>query len=229
MKYIVSGSKRTGTSCMMAALTHGNEALDLLVAPAMEDANPELNGYQPNPNGLYEVGVVKYLDPKFLRGIPDDCLIKILYDGLPILPKGDYKIIFMERDEAEIRASESVVDKHFIEYEKATGRKHTDHHEHTQLLPFCCLRPYSKEDVGHVLGICEARKDFDIMVINYAEVIDNPLKVFNTLKEWGWPIDPEKCSGTIDKSLYRVRKESDKTISVKKPHGRHFQSVEELK
>jgi hypothetical protein len=197
---------------MMAALYAGAKGLDLLVAPILEEANLELDGYQPNPNGLYEVGLVRYLEARFARKIPDDALIKILFDGLPTLPKGDYKIIFMTRDEAEIVASIDKVEAHFEACEdeflkrNPDGKPRQDHNEHTQLLPFCSLRPYNREDVQHILGICEARTDFDVMCIDYAEVIETPLETFTRLQDLGWPIDPEKCASTIDKSLYRVRK-----------------------
>ena len=197
---------------MMAALYAGAKGLDLLVAPILEEANLELDGYQPNPNGLYEVGLVRYLEARFARKIPDDALIKVLFDGLPTLPKSDYKIIFMTRDEAEIAASIDKVEAHFEACEdeflkrNPNGKPRPDHNEHTQLLPFCSLRPYNREDVEHVLGICDMRADFDVMCIDYAEVIETPLETFTRLQDWGWPIDPEKCASAIDKSLYRVRK-----------------------
>jgi len=205
--YVVSGARRTGTSMMMAALYHGSDNLDLLVAPSMEEANPERNGYRPNPNGLYEVGLVRYLEPRFLRKIPDDCLIKILYDGLPNLYPGDYKIVFMERDEDEIRASEEKVDKHFKECAATVGKAHPDHNEYTQILPFCSLRPYNRSDIDHALAICGQRADIDVMRVNYRDVIENPVKVFTDLQAWGLPLDVEKAASTIDSSLHRVRRE----------------------
>lgn len=191
---------------MMAAIYAGQQGLDLLVAPQMEQANPKFEGYQSNPNGLYEVGLVRYMEPRFLRKLPDDSVVKILYDGLPILPSGDYKVVFMTRDKYEILASEDRVKKHFDAYTEATGAEHIDHEQHTKLLPFCSLRPYNLTDIEHVLGICDMRNDFDITIINYAAVIDTPTEVFTRMRDDGWPIDPEKCAATIDKSLYRVRK-----------------------
>jgi hypothetical protein len=197
---------------MMAALHRGKEKtgsgeLRLLALPVLEEANPNFEGYQANPNGLYEVGLGQYLRTEWTRKIPDNALVKILFDGLPTLPKDKYKIIFMQRDESEIVASIERVEAHWKRYGEANGVEKIDHNEYTLALPLCCLRPYNSEDIKHVLGICEARTDFDVMCIDYAEVIENPLEVFTRLQDWGWPIDPEKCASTIDKSLYRVRKE----------------------
>ena len=210
---IVSGARRTGTSMMMSALYKGSSTLDLLVAPVLEKANPAFKNYQPNPNGLYEVGLVRYLEARFLRKIPNDCLIKVLYDGLPNLYPNDYKIIWMDRDEDEIRASEERVDRHFKDCDKEAGTVKKDHNEYTQILPFCSLRPYSKEDVDHVLKICEMRKDFDLVRVNYRDVIEDPIKAFKKIK---WTplgrlrvdIDVEKAASVIDKKLHRFKSEA---------------------
>jgi hypothetical protein len=192
---------------MMGALYHGQKGFDLLVAPIMEKTNREFDGYQPNPNGLYEVGLASYMDSAFLRWIPDDCIIKVMYDGLPCLYPNEYKIVFMDRDEDEVRVSEARLERFRVEAAEATGVPWKDHTPHTEYLPFCCLRPYNKEDVDHVLAICGARRDFDVIRVNYGDVIENPEREFNRLLDWGIPIDPEKCASTIDKSLHRVRRE----------------------
>jgi len=209
---VVSGSRRTGSSMMMSALHKGSSTLDLLVAPILEKANPKFKDYQPNPNGLYEVGLVRYLEPRFLRKIPDDCLIKILFDGIPNLYPGDYKIVWMDRDEAEIRASEERVDRHFKECDKETGMTKPDHNEYTRMLPFCSLRPYNKEDIDHVLKICEMRKDFDVVRVNYRDVIEDPIKAFEKIKftplgRLRVDIDIELAASAIDPTLYRMKSE----------------------
>jgi len=208
--YVVSGSRRTGTSMMMSALHSGRtdkSILDLLVAPEMERANPLFNGYQPNPNGLYEVGLVAYMEAEFLRWIPDDCLIKIMYDGLPNLYPGDYKIIWMDRDVDEILASEARLKRHADDIEKNKNEKAIDHESITKILPFCCLRPYNQENADHVLAICGQRADFDVMRVNYGDVLENPEREFKKLADWGVPIDAEKAASVVNPTLYRMKSE----------------------
>lgn len=215
MIVVVSGSKRTGTSMMVRALYHASTGLDLLVAPSMEQANPEHEGYQPNPNGLYEVGLVRYLEPRFLRKIPDNSILKILYDGLPNLPKGDYKVIFMERDPDEITASSERVEKHWdaIDHHFDGDKCKVEHKsglEMAKMLPFCSLRPYNQDDIDHVLGIMQTRWDVDLVRVSYNDVINDPLTAFKRIKHNGlgkvrFEFDVEKAASLVDPQLYRSR------------------------
>jgi hypothetical protein len=180
--------------------------MHLLVANYMERANKKAGDYQPNPNGLYEVGVLQYLNAKFTRKLEHGCLIKILYDGLPSLPASDYKIVFMTRNEDEVRASCDRVMAYNMEscgenYDRLKAEEET----RTHALPFYCLRPHSSQDVHHVLGICRQRRDFDLIKVDYGDVIRDPEKEFNRLADLGIPIDPMKSAKTIDKKLHRCR------------------------
>lgn len=201
---VISGYRRSGTSMMVKALHEGG--LGALYAPAMEEANPTCNGYTPNPGGLWEVGAVAYLDAKFLRMIPDGALIKILFDGLPNLPKGNWKVIFMYRDPSEITESYRRVDEHIV----STGKESAFNHEITRILPFCAYRTYDQEAIDHVLGICEARKDIEVINVNYLDVVQNPESSFERIKYYPSgklriDIDVGKASNVVDSKLYRVR------------------------
>ena len=202
MIYVISGARRTGTSMLMQAIYKGTKTLGLMVADIEAWAylvdHKRTDGYHPNPNGAYEVGTMAYQEPAFLRSIPPSSLIKILFDGLPILPRGEYKIIFMERDVEEIRASIKRV-KEYLKDGDTTSE------ELTKYLPFSCFRPYNQVEIDHVKGICEARSDIDLTVVNYNDVINDPLKEFSRLQALGWPIIPGVCAGTIDEKLYRSR------------------------
>ncbi len=214
MIYIVSGYRRTGTSAMMKALHAGG--ISAIYMPDLdEQVNPNHNGYQPNPGGLYEVGLNQYMNVDFLREISDESVVKILFDGLPFLPYRDYKIIWMERDLEEIQASTERVDLHIIE--AACGAMPSDEgvkyalqkkaEKITKLLPFNCFKPYNQKDMDHVLGICEARSDMCVIKIQFSELIRQPQRVFTTLKLMGVPINVHKAAAVIDEKLYRVRKE----------------------
>lgn len=212
MIYVISGARRTGTSMLMQAIHAGNTTLGLMIASSIDALGhpidyaarpPEPDGYSPNPNGAYEVGTMAYHNARFLRNIPPDSLIKVLFDGLPNLPRGNYKIIYMERDVDEIRASTKRVEEYL-------GGDALGALELTKHLPFSCFRPYNQEEIDHVLGICRARCDIDIAMVNYNDVINDPLEQFNKLKSLGWPIIPEVCASEIDQTLYRSRKELGK-------------------
>ena len=212
MIYVISGARRTGTSMLMQAIHAGNTTLGLMIAASIDALGhpidyaacpPEPDGYSPNPNGAYEVGTMAYHNARFLRNIPPDSLIKVLFDGLPNLPRGNYTIIYMERDVDEIRASTKRVEEYL-------GGDALGALELTKHLPFSCFRPYNQEEIDHVLGICRARCDIDIAMVNYNDVINDPLEQFNKLKSLGWPIIPEVCASEIDQTLYRSRKELGK-------------------
>ena len=217
MIFVVSGYRRTGTSAMMKALHKGG--IPAIFSPHIEDGNPDASGYQPNPGGLWEVGFNQYMNAKFLRKfIPDDSVIKIMFDGLPCLPQRAYKIIFMERDPEEITASTDRVDKHIIEAARESMRPVSEelHREilegnldvpGTKILPFCNFRPYDQEDIDHVLGICDARSDMHVIRVNYHDLIRHPRHEFETLRLKGAPINVDKATSVIDPTLHRMRKE----------------------
>jgi hypothetical protein len=96
---IVSGLPRSGTSMMMQML----EAAGLEIASdALRAADAD------NPRGYYELEAVKRIrdDDSFLG----ECVgrvVKIVAPLLPSLPEEyDYRIVFMERDLAEVLASQ---------------------------------------------------------------------------------------------------------------------------
>jgi len=205
MLTVVSGYRRCGTSMMMQALNHGG--MGLIHVPELEGGNPEYNNYQPNTGGLYEMGLGQYMCAKLLRMLPNKGAIKILFDGLPCLPKGDYKIIFMSRDLEEIEASTKRVDEHILGQPGRQRGLASRVDEITGILPFCTYRPYNQDDIDHVLGICETRSDMDVFHIDYADVIDNPLGIFEALVGCGIPIDPKKAAAIVNPKLYRTRKD----------------------
>lgn len=200
MIHVVSGYRRSGTSMMMKALYSGLTEGQILYQPGQEKkGNVELEGYHPNPSGLSEVGQGYYMDAVFLRKIPDNSLLKILFDGLPFLPKREYKIIWMDRDVDEILASCEKVDQHL----RAVGVKNNP----KKWYPFDSFRPYRQGNIDHVLGICEARNDIDLIRVNFRDVIENPLETFVNLKKQGIPIDPAKSAKVVNPKHYRYRKE----------------------
>jgi len=199
MIYIVSGPRRSGTSCMMQALYKGG--IPAVYQPWLEvDGNPEIDGYQANPmGGLFEVGPGYYMNAKFLRKLPDDSVVKIMFDGLPALPYRRYKVIFMNRDPEEIKASLERMD---LNLSKIDIKPTADWPS-----AFNCFRPYKEEDMEHVKGICKARSDIHLIEVSFQELIKHPKHELEKLKLLGVPIDVEKAASTVNPQLYRSRKD----------------------
>lgn len=198
MRYIVSGHRRTGTSVMMQALANGQtDGTRIFAARDRTLGNIERDGYRPIPGLFLEVGQ-NYKNAEWLRKMPDNIFVKIFFDGLPNLPLGKYKIIFMVRDEWEINHSVERAEKHI----RSFGVPPNPPSDST----FYVYRPYSQADVNHVLGICEARSDIDLIKVNFTDLIKHPKHEFETLRLRGVPIDPDKAASVIDPSYYRSKK-----------------------
>lgn len=208
MIHVVSGYRRSGTSMMMQCLHHGLKKGQVCYTPDLEKANKHKDGYISNPGRLLEIGRNFYMNSLFLRQIPDWSVIKILFDGLPNLPKGDWKVIFMDRDPEEIVRSVARSDQHLrsIGVPENTNDKTT----------FNCFRPYQREDIDHVLGICEMRKDIDLRIVKYIDMIYNPVE---TLRSLDMPIDEEKAASKVKPKYYRFRN-PEKASNVPNQSGR---------
>lgn len=187
----------------MRAIQNGLLSGAVLYQPGQEKiGDGDEGGYTPNPSGLLEVGQWYYQNAEFLRQIPDESVVKILYDGLPNLPRGDYMVIFMERDPEEIRASCDRVDRHL----RQVGVVENPARDYV----FDCFRPYRQDDIDHVLGICEVRADIRLHRVNYRDMVDNPVETFRGLARTNLgrpllPIDPERAAEIIDSKHYRFR------------------------
>jgi hypothetical protein len=170
---------------MMLALHRGG--LGAVYAPDSVPGSKEINGYNPNPSGIWEVGRQYYMNAHFLRSLPDGCLIKILFDGLVYLPQRDYKIIFMLRDEQDIQDSVERAECHL----RATGVP-----ENTgQPTPFDVYLPYNQKNIDHVVNICEVRADMQLTKVHFNDLVDDPV---GTLESLELPIDIQKAAAEID-------------------------------
>jgi hypothetical protein len=193
----------------MQALYSGMKHGGIVFQPHMEDFNPnEVDGYIPTPGRLWEVGRGFYNSAGFLRGIPDDSLIKILFDGLPNLPKGKWFIIFMLRDEIEIRASYARSDAHI----RAAGIPDNPETQFT----FDVYRPYDQKAIDHVLGIMESRRDVRLFKLNYRDVIEDPVGIFTALQECGLDIDVRNVVWILMLRKQRLKSSPSITDFVKK-------------
>jgi hypothetical protein len=190
---------------MMKAIYNASLGGCVLFNPKLNEDAPSEDGYLPNKYGMWEVGISNYLNTKFLRAIPDGALIKIMFDGLVALPAGEYTIIFMTRDVSEINESAANVDKHLEYHAKNQGVPLLPHGDVTYMLPFCCLDPYDQSQIDHVLGIMRERRDVNLIMVDYGDVIADPKKEFTRLREH-LEFDVDIAVSHVDPEQYRVRK-----------------------
>lgn len=189
--YVVSGFMRTGTSMMMRALEAGG--LEAVKRQSREEMRKRYadEKYNPNEGGLYELETNDFKDINFPRQFQGK-LIKCLAGGIErmcVMPK--VKIIFMRRDMEEIRQSYQAF---FSENLNMVEER---------FVPF----------IENSLQILQNRKDTEVVVLWYRDVLKDPAAVFTALKENGWPIDVAKCVEIINPNLCRFKKE-DLVIGV---------------
>lgn len=183
--YIVSGYMRTGTSMMMKALEAGG--LEPVYNKNRDKMNERFGDeyYEPNEGGFYELEVRDYREFDFPKKF-EGKLIKCLWGGLMKMIVGKYKIAFMMRDPEEIRQS----------YEGFFNQS-----------PPSSFKNY-KEQMKNSIEMMRNRKDVEITVLNYRDVIENPEKEFMKLKDADWEIDVNKSISTVNSNLFRFRKEN---------------------
>ena len=182
VNYIVSGIERSGTSMMMQILHRGG-------APVAFE-NSRAPDYH-NPKGYYELEggkiIKKLMDGSFSFEKYENKVIKITAYGLKFLPSRKYKIIYICRDLDEIMDS----------MEKMSG--HIDREKEKPL--FEKLNTFS-------LNLMEKREDIEYIVVNYRDVIDDPVKEIKKINKFlGGMLDVESAAKAVDPTLYRnVRK-----------------------
>ncbi len=183
--YFVSGYMRCGTSMMMRALEAGG--LNAAYSARRDGMNQQFGDehYKPNPGGFYELEAEDYRVPDFPRAF-EGRLVKCLFGGITRIVAGNYRIIFMRRDFEEIRQS----------YEGFFSTKCGIQDEKTFL-----------QRMEAAIGILRQRRDVEVWEIWYRDVVKDPLRVFKSLKDQGWPIDPLKAAAIVDPELCRFRRE----------------------
>jgi hypothetical protein len=207
VRIIVSGYRRCGTSAMMKSLIAGLSGFKAGYRTESDArfGNLYLDGYIPNPSPLFEIGSRNYLKASFLREMPENAIVKIFFDGLIALPSGDYLIIFMERDPLEITSSAKRVDQHL---DKLGGRTVP-----IVEAPFDVYRDYNQEDIDHVKGIMRERRDVRLLEVDFRELVEDPIAVFNKIKytpigRERLDLDVERAASFIKPEFYRERIEN---------------------
>jgi len=136
--------------------------------------------YKPNEGGFFELSKKDYSQPHF-PSMYEGKLIKVLMPKLPYIVAGNYNIIFMLRNVEDIANS--------------------------YLSAFKVNPPLVGKDLENfrndILSAMSQRKDCNIITVDYDQVLDDPLKFFQDLKQQGWDIDASKAASVIKKKYTR--------------------------
>lgn len=136
--------------------------------------------YRPNRDGFFELSRSQYRADDF-PDAHEGKLIKILMGGMNTLKPGDYKVVFMERDTEEIADSYHAFFGQYRGFPKLDERR------------------------DRVEGILAMRRDVDLTVLQYRDVVENPRAQFQLLQQKGWPIDVDAAASIVDEDQYRFR------------------------
>lgn len=179
INYIVSGLERSGTSMMMQILEKSGFPIsyDKLRKP---DNN--------NPNGYYELmggKIINYLMEETFDFTPFiGKAIKITSFGLRYLPKGNYKILYMQRDINEIIKSQNIM----------IGKEELD----------TAMKLTISLANDMILTNIKNRDDIEFIEVFHRNLIDNPEEEIQRISNF-LEFDVSKGIGVIDKNLYRNR------------------------
>ena len=183
INYIVSGLERSGTSMLMQILHAGG------VPVSFDDSRLS---DQSNPKGYYELAggkiINKLMDGTFPLEDYKGKFVKITAYGLKYLPKGNYRIIYSERNIEEILDS----------MEKMAGIKDKNREETREA--FIKLNHMIKKQIT-------SRDDMEVLLVNYNKILSNPREDIKKIQEFlGLPEGViDKMIKVVDDKLYRQR------------------------
>ena len=184
INYIVSGLERSGTSMLMQMLSAAGIPISYDKSRLPDTGNPR--GYFELDGGKI---INKLIDNNFPFNKYRGKFLKITSYGIKFLPKGNYKIIYSERNIDEILDS----------MEKMARINDKDRYRTKKA--FINLNTYIK-------GQMRTRTDIDYLIVNYNNLLTNPEKHLKKIQEFLQL--PEKTivkmASVIDPKLYRQKK-----------------------
>jgi hypothetical protein len=185
---VVSGLPRSGTSMAMRMLQAGGMAIV---------ADDQRVTDQGNPHGYFELEAVKDLggeqrDTSWLAQARGKA-IKIVSYQLTWLPEGyDYRVLFMERDLAEVAASQGKL-----------LALHRDERPTSAVEETVALYRTHLEQVENLLA---RRRCFRTLRVPYGNVIEHPLSEAQRIGLFlDASLDAAKMAAAVDPALYRNR------------------------
>ncbi len=150
-----------------------------------------------NPQGYYEFEKVKNLhqdDEKSWIGDAKGKAVKAIAELLKELPENYFfKLIFMDRDLEEVIASQN---KMLIR----RGEPPEPGDDRKMMLLF-------EKHLRKVKQWIHGRSNFDVIFIDYKEVLDDPIRHAERIKDFlQRSLDVERMASVVDKRLYRNRR-----------------------
>ncbi len=183
---VVSGLPRSGTSMMMRMLEAGGvEPLTDHIRKADED----------NPGGYYEFERVKQIehDTTWLEEARGKAvkMISALVRHLP--PRFRYKVIFMQRDIAEVLASqEKMLMRRGEPADKVDDEK---------------MAAIFRRHLAQVEAWLDKQPNLDVLYLDYGQTVQEPLLQARRVADFlGGSLDVPAMTAAVDSSLYRQRR-----------------------
>ena len=151
-----------------------------------------------NPEGYYEFEKVKQLNKARDLSWLNDArgkAVKVISYLLPHLPDTlNYRVIFMHRNQHEVIASQN---KMLVKRGEPAGAD-----DDRMLALF-------EQHLKKVKRVIANRSCFDIIEINYKDVLDQPLQQATRINQFlGGRLDIERMAAAVDQRLYRNRSTS---------------------
>ncbi len=182
---VVSGLPRSGTSMMMKMLAEGG-------LPILTDSIRTAD--EDNPNGYFELEVVKKLSEgqkDWLAGA-DGKIVKVisaLLEHLP--PEHHYQVLFMERQIAEILASQQKMLARRNESSNISDAEmEAQFREHLKAIKYWLAR----------------QPNMEVMYVDYNRMMADPDAYCQKIADFvGLPLDVEKMRSVPNERLYRNR------------------------
>ena len=185
---VVSGLPRSGTSMMMQMLAAGGMPV---VSDGLRTADAD------NPRGYFDLEAVKKLktDSSWVAGARGHA-VKVISMLLYELPAAhSYRVIFMDRDMAEILASQR-------EMLVRRGLSTTDAEDGA-------MRQHMQRHLEKVHAWLAARPHFRVLRCRYAELVHSPAEQIRRITDFlGVSLDEAAMRLAVDPSLHRNRSEA---------------------
>ena len=144
-----------------------------------------------NPKGYLEIeSIIDKLrdNPEFVFNF-EEKVLKVIAFGLQYLPRGNYKVVYMDRNIEEILDSmEKMMD---TKDEEREGTKSA----------FMKLNEKTKNDIGQ-------RDDMDVLFVNYNEILSDPEEQLGKVQSFFEEknLDLTKMVEAVDNRLYRQKR-----------------------
>ncbi len=190
---IISGLPRSGTSMMMKMLEAGGLAV---LTDNIRVADVD------NPKGYYEFERVKALDKGDVVWLPEaqGKVVKVISALLKHLPSNyRYQVIFMQRNMAEILASQK---KMLVRRNEPTDKVSDEK-----------LAGLYKKHVADITDWLQKQENITVMYVSYNDFLENPLHYVEQVNQFlDGVLDVGKMIDVVDPTLYRQRGNPKKVV-----------------